>query len=108
MPTLPDRIDFNILPDHRVIVLKLRRDTTDPARPRDIPLADGGHDIESSGFDLRAALAWCENHGYAVRRWHNGARAWLGGAWVIRTRGQIQRKRAQNPCAVNMDFAYDG
>ena len=105
---LPDRIDFTVLSDDRIIVLKLRRDTTtDPARPLDIPLPDG-HSINPSGFDLESAIAWCQDHGYTVRRWHNGARAWLNGVRVIRTRGQIQRKRAQNPCAVNMDFAYDG
>lgn len=106
---LPDRIDFTALPDSRVIVLKFRRDTTtDPARPHDIPLVDGGYDIKPAGFDLEAALAWCVDHSYTVRRWEDGARAWLNGLWVIRTRRQIQRKRARNPCAVNMDFAFDG
>lgn len=104
MPPLPDRIDFTRMSDDRVIVLKLRRDTADPQAPRDIP---EGHDIKLAGFDLDAALAWCQANGYTVRRWLGGARAWLGGIWPIRTRNQIQRMRDNQPCA-QMDFAYDG
>jgi len=110
MPPLPDRIDFRTISDGRVIVQKMRRDTTDPTQPRDIPLPDG-HSIKPPGFDLESAIAWCQGHDYTVRRWHNGARAWLGGAWVIRTRYQIRKMREraernqENYC---LDFAYDG
>jgi len=97
--------------DSRVIVQKMRRDTTtDPARPRDIPLANG-HSIKPPGFNIESAVTWCQNHGYTVRRWHNGARAWLGGAWVIRTRRQIKtmRQRAERARRdYSIDFAYDG
>ena len=113
MSQYPDRIDFTQLADGKVIVLKLRRDETDPAAPRDIPLP-AGHSIKEAGFDLEGAPEWCEVNGYAVRRWGRangiqaGARALRGGKlWVIRTKGQILRKRRQNPCAVNLDFAYD-
>ena len=106
MPPLPDRIDFTRMSDGRVIVLKLRRDTADPQAPRDIPIP-GGHDIKPAGFDLEAALAWCQANGYTVRRWTGNARAWLNGVRVIRTGHQIQRMRQRFPCA-QIDFAYDG
>jgi len=112
MSQYPDRIDFTELANGRVIILKLRRDETDHAAPRDIPLPDG-HSVKE-GFDLERALQWCEANGYVVRRWgkHDGiqagARAWRGEKpWVIRTAGQIIRRRKQNPCAVGIDFAYD-
>jgi len=110
MPSLPDRIDFHIMSDGRVIVQKMRRDTTNPAQPRDIPLANG-HSIEPPGFDIESAVTWCQDHGYTVRRWHGGARAWLGGAWVIRTRHQIKRAQERAERAKEnyfLDFAYDG
>ena len=106
--SLPDRIDFTTLADGRVIVLKLRRDTTDPTTPRDIPLPDGGHNIKPATFDLDAALDWCAQHGYAIRRWPGGARAWRAPTpWIIRTRNLIQRMREHNPYA-QLDFAFDG
>lgn len=100
----PDRIDFSQL-NGKVVINKFER-----REGRDFPF---DHDVRE-GFDLATALAWCRDKGYAVRQWERhdgiqaGARAWRGGAaWVIRTKGQIQRKRAKNPCAVNVDFAYD-
>ena len=103
--SLPDRIDFTTLADGRVIILKLRRDMTTPTAPRDIPTAN---DIKMVGFDLDAALDWCQDNGYAIRRWPGGARAWRAPTpWIIRTRNLIQRMRARYPCA-QLDFAFDG
>jgi hypothetical protein len=101
----PDRIDFIVLNDGRVIVLKLRRDTaSDPAVPRDIPITDS---VKPAGFDLEGALEWCRTHDYTVRPWPGGARAWHAPTpWVIRTRNQIMRLRDRHPGA-QMDFAYD-
>jgi hypothetical protein len=105
MTSLPDRIDFTILPDGRVLVLKLHTDTTDPLAPRDIPTSN---DVKPAGFDLERALDWCKNQGYAVRRWPGGARAWAGGhPWVIRTAAQILYLRQRNPLSC-MDYAYEG
>lgn len=88
-----DRIDFEELGDGRVIVMKLRRDGHRGQRPRDIPIE---HDVKSDDFDIEHALAWCDANGFAVRRWFRGARAWKGEEpWVIRSPGQIQRKREQ-------------
>ena len=115
----PDRIDFIQMGDGRVIVQKLRRDAeTEPARPRDIPLST---EVKPAGFVLADALAWCQSNDYAVRRWPGGARAWKGvSPWVIRTRGEIHRKRQQVEAQVRrtggseggsslmLDFAYDG
>ena len=108
-----DRIDFFVLSDGRVNILKLTRLNGDGQPPRDVRIPDG-QIIHPHGFDLESALAWCEANGFVVRRWRSesygsGARAWKGDKpWVIRSKGQIQRKRRKNPLAVNMDFAYDG
>ncbi len=112
MPTvLPDRIDFTILASGAISILKMRRDTSNPSRPRDIPLSNGVS-INPHGFDLEAALNWCRGHGYTVRVLPGrSARAWLGGIWVIRTRHQIKkmRERAErNKEGYTIDFAYDG
>ena len=112
----PDRIDFSTLGDGRVIVQKLRRDTTtNPARPRDIPVST---EVKPAGFAMADALAWCQSNGYVVRQWADGARAWRGIPWPIRTRAQIQRKRAQaekrargtggSGALLSLDFAYEG
>lgn len=108
---LPDRIDFTTLADGRVIILKLRRDTTDPQAPRDIPLPDDGHDIKPATFNLDAALDWCRDHGYTIRQIPGSARAWLGKPWPIRTRHRIKltRKRAERDKQdYSTDFAFDG
>lgn len=109
MSLLPDRIDFTTLADGRVIILRLRRDTTtDPTAPRDIPVQ---HDIKPDGFDLDVALDWCAQHGYVIRRWPGGARAWRAHTpWIIRTKRQIikARQRFTGEGAVHVDFAFDG
>ncbi len=105
--SLPDRIDFTVMSDKRVIILKFRRDMT-TAAPCDIPTS---HDFKPATFNLDAALAWCREHGYVVRKWHGGARAWLSEKpWVIRTRSQIikARQRFTGEGAINTDFAFDG
>ena len=112
----PDRIDFTLLGDGRVIVQKLHRDTkTEPGRPRDIPTST---EIKPAEFALATALAWCRDNGYTVRQWADGARAWHGKPWPIRTRAQIRRKREQAEKQVArtggkgsllmLNFAYDG
>jgi len=111
---LPDRIDFTVLDDGRIIVQKMQRQA---AQRRDF-VTD--HDTHVD-LDLQTALAWCREHGYTVRTWHNGARAWHGTPWVIRTREQIKRRREQADRQVaasirrskptnliNLDFAYEG
>lgn len=112
---LPDRIDFSILDDGRIIVKKMCRE---PAERRDV-VTD--HDIHLD-LDLDAALDWCREHSYTVRTWHNGARAWHGEIWIIRTKPQIKRRREQaerrlaaslrrskpTTSAIFLDFAYDG
>jgi len=118
-----DRIDFLRQPDGRVIVQAFRRDaTTQPARPRDIPI----HTVpKPEDFDFDSATAWCERHGFAVRQWREdagpAARAWKGEKpWVIRTRGQIIRLRrrlereamagrsGKRSSKLGLDLAYDG
>jgi len=46
-----------------------------------------------AGFDLEAALAWCQANGWSVRRWPGGARAWKGQPLPIRSAVDIIRLR---------------
>ena len=68
------------------------------------------------GFDLDAALTWCRSHGWTVRRWPGGARAWKNGLEPVRTQREIlklREKLSNNPRpelegqGVNLDLAYD-
>jgi hypothetical protein len=105
----PDRIDFAVVPSGVAVTKFWLIDG------RSIP-AHGG-EIKPTGFDLEAALAWCEAHGYTVRRWNGGARAWKGKPWPVRTQAQILRKRTQVERQVlagradgrllSLDFALD-
>lgn len=110
-PKHPDRIDFTVLSDGGVIITKMRRDTSNLQYPRAIPLPDGSS-TKTPGFDLEGALTWCEDHGYVVRRWPGGARAWKGSKpWPIRTGYGIfkARQRAEREGkGFSLDFAYDG
>ena len=106
----PDRIDFSVRFDGTIQIMELRRDMANPGRPRDIPIPDRTR-VKPAGFDLEAALNWCRSNGYIVRQITGSARAWLGGAWVIRTRSQIKRRRERAERANEdyfVDFAYDG
>ena len=113
---LPDRIDFTLLDDGRIVVLKMQRQA---AERRDMVTDNDIH----LDLDLPFALDWCREHGYTVRTWHNGARAWHGEIWVIRTRAQIKRERERlerqsrallrrspgSRISITMlDLAYDG
>ena len=84
----PSRIDFT---EHAqgVTVVKFWK-----CDGKDIPPPEGAS-LHGPEFDLEEALAWCEAHGYTVRRWPGGARAWKGQPWVIRTRGRIRRRRVE-------------
>lgn len=108
----PNRVDFSVC-DAGVVITKFWKQDG-----RDVPDPKGAN-IKPLGFNLDGAIAWLEAHGYTVRRWPNGARAWKGTPWPIRTRGQIQRKREQVEKAVmagrldggfnwtSLDFALD-
>lgn len=63
---------------------------------------------------LEDAVAVLREHGWTVRTWHNGARAWLGPVLPVRTAGQIRRLHDQyrkypdkNLNMVAIDFALD-
>ncbi len=83
----PNQIDFRKEQDGRINVLKMRRDA---AGRRNITTS---HELKPANFDLQAALAWCEENGYTVRRWSYGARAWLGAPRPVRTRREIWQIR---------------
>jgi hypothetical protein len=87
LAALPDRIDFAVATSGVVGTRFWQIDGR--------PIAPRGAEDKPAGFDLTAALAWCEQHGYTVRRWEGGARAWKGKPWPIRTREQILRKRGE-------------
>jgi hypothetical protein len=120
-----DRIDFVTLPDGRVTVTKMHQ--TDD-RLRDIPHS---HVIKPVGFDLDAAMQWCQENNFAVMWWwnvdgHRCARAWKGEPWPVRRNWEVVnlRKRLeqewltlfhQNPGKwnkierlMNMDLAFAG
>lgn len=110
----PDRIDFLTLPQGRIVVTKMRRDVSVPAVPRDVVT---GTEVKSPDFDLTEALTWCTTHGYSIRQWDGGARAWKGEPWVIRTRSQVTRRRRQaerqaragrTTNLLSLDFAFEG
>lgn len=84
----PDRIDFTQHAQGVTVVKFYKSDG------RDVPDPEGAC-LRGPEFDLARALAWCEAHGYAVRRWPGGARAWKGQPWAVRTRQQIRRRRVE-------------
>ena len=106
----PDRIDF-VVTEAGTFVTKLW--TVDG---RDV--APDGAEVKAE-FDLDNAVDWLQRHGYTVRRWPTGARAWKGQPWPIRTRSQIRRRRAEverlamsgyygsDSCVIGLDFALD-
>lgn len=81
-----DRVDFWEVPEG-IIIVKFHRE-----RGKDRTIE---RRIQGATFDLEGALAWCEDHGFTVRRWPGGARAWRGKPWPIRTQQQIFHKRRE-------------
>ncbi len=51
------------------------------------------HEIKPPDFDLEAAIRWLQEHGWSVRRWSDGARAWRGPMLPVRDSVAIQRLR---------------
>jgi len=84
------RIDFTVTAAG-VMVTKYTR-IAGPDGVRDVAL--DAPDLHRD-LDLDWALAWCEAHGFTVRRWPTGARAFRGKPWPIRTVGEIKRRREQ-------------
>ena len=85
--SLRDRLDFWILSD-RISIQPFKKGKVSD-RPGEMVYKPR----DRSQFNLEAVLTWLEKHGYTVRRWSNGARAFLGEPWSIRTRRQIYWKR---------------
>ena len=52
-------------------------------------------DDKPAGFDLEAALTWCEQNGWQVHRWPDGARAWKGELLAVRDASAIRAMRRQ-------------
>lgn len=46
-------------------------------------------------FKYEEALDWLRAHGWVVRQWPTGARAWKYGLKPVRSRGQILKLRSQ-------------
>jgi len=84
------RIDFSVGGEVVVVNKVAERLTPDG---RDIVLES----TQKALAELDAMLAWCESHGWVVRRYLPlGARAWKGDQpRLVRTREQIQKKRAE-------------
>jgi hypothetical protein len=68
-------------------------------------------------FDIDAALSWCREHGWAVREWPGGARAWKSTIEPVRSASQAERMRKDGLLLVpaewvelgysNIDIKYD-
>jgi hypothetical protein len=89
-----DRIDFQALPDGRTIVTKMVQSED---RLRDIPHT---HEVKPAGFDLDAAIRWCDEHGFTVMWWFDlegrkCARAWKGEPWPVRRNWEIVKLRTR-------------
>lgn len=103
------RVDFIQLPDGTVRVSKINHDEN---RQQDFVVS-----VEIKPVDLSASREWLTAHGYIVRQWPGGMRAWFGRLWPIRTRSEIiaMRSRATKSAergtsavdAATVDFAYD-
>lgn len=104
------RMDFTLIDNGRQVVVMKFDDQTVPARA--IPVSDPS---VKPGADFETMLTWCIDHGWTVRRFAPlGARAWKGTARVVRTAGQIIKKRdelTRYPVpglnVVSLDLAYD-
>lgn len=105
------RIDF-VQPNGRWVVNKYPYGWTAKTRPLTSETKD-------ETFDLESALTWCETHGWTVRRWPGGARAFLGEPMPVRDANTIKRMRrqvdqamaglvmGQNAERLHYDLAYD-
>ena len=82
---LPDRIDFLLQPPVMVVFFYRLTGGTYMQIDR--------HDHAQKIFS--DVLPWLTSHGYSVRTWPGGARAWLGKPRPIRTRAQIVQLRRQ-------------
>lgn len=105
------RIDFSVLPNGTVTVVKLGE--TPHSNGREVPLENSTLPNQD---ELDKALAWCRSHGWTVRQWQKvlyfpaGARAWKGEQKPVRTQGQIMRRRSELLSAGIsglVDLAYD-
>ncbi len=107
-PGLITRIDFICPRDGKIIVNKW------PSGWEAMPV-ELQHE-EHDAFDMEAALSWCENHCWEVRRWRGGARAFKYGLRPIRNASLIKRMRSDLSVhprpellgkAVALDLRYD-
>ena len=103
-----DRIDFTETPAG-VLVNKIAT-KVERIRPRDIVLESSLNTVMA----LEEMLTWCEQRGWAVRRWHGGARAFKHGLRPVRSAGQIHALRqrlSEHPRpelnAHTLDLRYD-
>ena len=116
--TNPDRVDLQAQINGLLIVKFWQRDG------RDVPHPDGAklHEAPSrdaAAWGLMVAVSWLEDHGYTVRLWPYGARAFRGKPWPIRNTAGILRRRAEVEALAQagrlpssftwsaLDFAFD-
>ncbi len=59
-------------------------------------------------FDVDAALSWCREHGWAVREWPGGARAWKREVEPVRSALQAERMRRDGLLAVPAEWSELG
>lgn len=101
------RIDFAERADGAVVVNKYAEGWTASTPPF-------AHEVKVD-FDLEAALEWCKNNNWIVRRWGGQARAWRHGhfypvrtgAAIMRRRTQLQQYPRHDIDITTIDLAYD-
>jgi hypothetical protein len=75
-------------------------------------------DVLKTEAEIEAAIQWCQEQGWTVRRWNSGARAWKGevkpvrdraGILAMRRRVEAQFTRGENVGTnqIFYDFAFD-
>ena len=101
------RIDFTIVPVDGAVNIRKYGEGWTASTPPAITSTNRTQSLEDM-------LSWLEEHGWTVRRWPGGARAFRGKPMPVRTRSAIQRLRDQfreYPVAgvetCTLDFALD-
>ncbi len=59
-------------------------------------------------FDVDVALTWCREHGWAVREWPGGARAWKREVEPVRSALQAERMKRDGLLLVPAEWAEQG
>ena len=88
----PDRVDLQAQPNGLVVIKYWRQDGHDVPDPAGATLYPAASQ-DAAAWGLMAAVDWLVSHGYAVRIWPYGARAFKDDFYPIRNAGRIIGRR---------------